>query len=86
MRIFGTPIRSVSRSLVNGDYIHQWVARATQQAQAMALLWVLNFSDGDHSLLDIAETANLPFDTIWTAARRLEEKGLLIRRPFGSLN
>jgi aminopeptidase-like protein len=57
-----------------------------QQAQAMALLWVLNLSDGDHSLLDIAETANLPFDTIWTAARRLEEKGLLIRGPYCSLN
>ena len=33
-----------------------------------ALLWVLNFSDGDHSLLDIAERANLPFNTVSRAA------------------
>ena len=28
------------------------------------LLWVLNLSDGKHSLLDIAERANLPFGVI----------------------
>ena len=27
----------------------------------MAMLWVLNLSDGDHSLLQVAERAGLPF-------------------------
>jgi aminopeptidase-like protein len=44
---------------------------------AMALLWVLNFSDGEHSLLDIADRANLPFAAVRTASSRLESCGLL---------
>ena len=51
--------------------------------QAMALLWVLNLSDGAHSLLDIAERADMPFEVIYDASRRLEEKLLLERRPGG---
>lgn len=43
----------------------------------MALLWVLNQSDGAHSLLDIADRANLPFPRIQDAARQLAECGLL---------
>lgn len=43
----------------------------------MALLWVLNFSDGRHSLLDIAERAGLPFATIHSAARALIDAELL---------
>jgi aminopeptidase-like protein len=43
----------------------------------MAMLWILNLSDGDHSLLDIAERADLPFDTIHQTARLLAEHGLL---------
>jgi aminopeptidase-like protein len=43
----------------------------------MAMLWTLNLSDGDHSLLDIAERADLPFDTIYKAAQLLAEQGLL---------
>lgn len=43
----------------------------------LALLWVLNFSDGSHTLLDIAEKSGLAFDTINTAAEALEKKGLL---------
>ena len=34
----------------------------------MALLWVLNLSDGAHSLLDIAERSDLPFESIRKAA------------------
>jgi aminopeptidase-like protein len=34
----------------------------------LALLWVLNLSDGEHSLLDIAERASMPFATIRRAA------------------
>ncbi len=46
-------------------------------ANNMALLWVLNLADGVHSLLDMAERANLPFQVIADAARRLQEKELL---------
>ena len=45
----------------------------------MALLWVLNFSDGTFSLLDIAERANVPFARIKLAAERLTAAGLLRR-------
>jgi aminopeptidase-like protein len=43
----------------------------------MALLWVLNQSDGVHSLLDIAERSQLPFRVIAAAAADLERVGLL---------
>jgi aminopeptidase-like protein len=47
----------------------------------MALLWVLNFSDGLHSLLDIAEKSNLQFAVIHSAAQALLEHGLLTEAP-----
>ncbi len=47
------------------------------EAQQMALLWVLNQSDGRRSLLQIAERAGMPFADIRTAADRLLEHGLL---------
>jgi len=43
----------------------------------MALLWVLNLSDGAHSLLDIATRADLDFWTIHEAAMLLIDHGLL---------
>jgi len=42
-----------------------------------ARLWVLNFSDGEHTLLDIAERSGLPFAAICDAAELLRENGLL---------
>ena len=42
-----------------------------------ARLWVLNLSDGENSLLDIAERSRLPFATILEAADLLHEIGLL---------
>ncbi|MGE5057521.1 MAG: DUF4910 domain-containing protein [Acidobacteriota bacterium] len=47
------------------------------EADIDALLWVLNLSDGEHSLLDIAATSGQSFGTICGAARRLQEAGLL---------
>jgi aminopeptidase-like protein len=46
-------------------------------AREMAMLWVLNLSDGSHSLLDIAERSGLDFDAIEFSARALQEHGLL---------
>jgi aminopeptidase-like protein len=43
----------------------------------MAMLWVLNQSDGTRSLLDVAERSKLPFAELCTAARALEGAGLL---------
>ena len=50
-------------------------------AENMAMLWALNFSDGDHSLLDIAERAKLPFEIVLRAARLLKAHGLLTAAP-----
>jgi aminopeptidase-like protein len=46
-------------------------------AAELALLWVLNLSDGHHTLLDIAERSGLRFDAIGSAARILATVGLL---------
>jgi len=43
----------------------------------MALLWVLNLSDGQHSLLDIADRAGMEFSLILDAAEALIKKDLL---------
>nr|BFE85733.1 hypothetical protein GCM10020093_083340 [Planobispora longispora] len=43
----------------------------------MAMLWVLNLSDGEHCLLDIAQRSALPFATVADAARALVSAGLL---------
>jgi len=42
-----------------------------------ARLWVLNLSDGDHSLLDIAERSGIAFQMIHEAAELLCQNGLL---------
>jgi len=46
-----------------------------------ARLWVLNLSDGKHSLLDIAERSRLPFTFISEAADLLHKNGLLEPSP-----
>ncbi len=48
-----------------------------REAVEMGLLWVLNLADGTHSMLDIAERADLPFDTVADAADALAAVGLL---------
>jgi aminopeptidase-like protein len=47
------------------------------QTANMALLWVLNLSDGAHSLLDIAERAGLPFEVIYRTTQLLQQHGLV---------
>jgi aminopeptidase-like protein len=46
-------------------------------AAEMAMLWILNLCDGTHSLLDIAERADLPFAVVQDTAQLLREHGLL---------
>jgi aminopeptidase-like protein len=43
----------------------------------LAMFWVLNLSDGQHSLLDIAERSKLAFPVVRAAAETLEAAGLL---------
>lgn len=47
------------------------------RADELTLLWVLNLSDGTHSLLDIADRAGLDFESIRRAADTLARHGLL---------
>jgi aminopeptidase-like protein len=46
-------------------------------ASNMAMLWILNLSDGEHSLADIAERSDIALATIEATAALLKEKGLL---------
>jgi aminopeptidase-like protein len=46
-------------------------------ASELAMLWVLNQSDGGHTLLDIAERAQISFDSIHRAAIALQDQDLL---------
>ncbi len=54
-----------------------------------ALLWVLNQSDGAHTLLDIAQRSGLSFAALRAAARELEGAKLLrpvrTRSPVASV-
>jgi len=51
------------------------------EAANLAMLWVLNLSDGEHSLLDIAERANLPFAVVYRTAQTLQQHGLVTGLP-----
>jgi aminopeptidase-like protein len=51
----------------------------------MALLWVLNLSDGAHSLLDVAARSGLPFGVVREAAESLATHGLLGDAPQPSV-
>jgi aminopeptidase-like protein len=52
-------------------------AAADGASRELAMLWILNMSDGSHTLLDIAERAGLRFDQVKAAADALIEHGLL---------
>ena len=57
--------------------LYRSTAGDSLQDEIHARLWVLNLSDGDHSLLDIAERSGLPFAMINDAAKLLKVNGLL---------
>ena len=52
----------------------------------LAMLWVLNLSDGDHTLLDISERSGLPYDTIKNVADTLLNSDLLKEYKGGKLS
>jgi aminopeptidase-like protein len=47
----------------------------------LALLWVLTLADGAHTLIDVAERAELPFAVVQRAAAHLEAHDLLVTHP-----
>jgi aminopeptidase-like protein len=51
-----------------------------------AMLWVLNMSDGEADLLDVAERSGLQFSTLATAASALEQAGLVERVRRGGMS
>jgi len=54
---------------------------ADAEEEKLALLWVLNLSDGKHALLDIADRANLSWSAVNKAAEALCVSGLLAPAP-----
>jgi aminopeptidase-like protein len=57
--------------------LYPQVGGPAAQEEQLAMLWVLNQSDGRRSLLDVAERSGLPFTVISAAATRLRDAGLL---------
>jgi aminopeptidase-like protein len=50
----------------------------------LALLWILNLSDGSHTLLDIAERAKISYEVIRAGAERLEAANLIAPAGFAA--
>jgi aminopeptidase-like protein len=57
--------------------IYRTIGGSIPEESLVNLLWVLNFSDGDHSLLDIAERSSISFREIRQAADLLQRHDLL---------
>lgn len=64
--------------------LYQAMGQQTKDRQSLqlAMLWVLNYSDGSHDLLDIAIRSSLPFDIIVSATRLLEDCKVV--KPIGA--
>ena len=56
---------------------HDPAGRAHGAGLQAAIGWVLNLSDGRHSLLDVADRSGLPFSTVRAAADRLLDAQML---------
>jgi aminopeptidase-like protein len=61
--------------------LYPQVGGGAAQEEQSAMLWVLNQSDGRHSLLDVAERSGLSFASVRAAAERLRDAGLLTEAP-----
>ena len=57
--------------------LYRTIGGVESRVDELAMLWVLNLSDGKHSLLDIAERSGSAFDIIKRAADALLEHALL---------
>jgi aminopeptidase-like protein len=52
-----------------------------REPMEMAFLWVMNFSDGEHSLLDISDRSGFRFEVLREAAAILCNHGILKEAP-----
>jgi aminopeptidase-like protein len=57
--------------------IYRGIGGPVPETRLITLLWILNFSDGTHTLLDIAERSSIPFRQVRQAADLLLEHQLL---------
>ena len=73
----------VNHSWENGAYIKKIGGSSKTKYYEMALLWILNLSDGQNSLLDIAIKSGLKFSMICEAANDLIKVSLLKEIDFG---
>jgi aminopeptidase-like protein len=64
--------------------LYPQVGGPAAQREQLAMLWVLNQSDGSRSLFDIAERSRLPFSDLRAAAQRLHAAGLLAAAEIDS--
>jgi aminopeptidase-like protein len=64
--------------------LYPQVGGPAAEREQLALLWVLNQSDGGRSLFDIAERSGLPFSDLRAAAQRLHAAGLLAEAEIGA--
>jgi aminopeptidase-like protein len=56
---------------------HTIGGQADTETRELAMLWVLNLSDGQHSLLDIAERSGMKYEVVQRAAMDLQQHDLL---------
>ncbi len=61
--------------------LYRTIGGAEGEVDELALLWVLNLSDGNHNLLDVAVRSGYPFESIKRAADLLCEHALLKAKP-----
>jgi aminopeptidase-like protein len=64
--------------------LYPQVGGPAAEREQLAMLWVLNQSDGSCSLFDVAERSGLPFSDLRAAAQRLHAAGLLAAAEIGT--
>jgi aminopeptidase-like protein len=64
--------------------LYPQVGGPAAEREQLAMLWVLNQSDGSCSLFDVAERSGLPFSDLRAAAQRLHAAGLLAAAEIGA--
>ena len=52
-------------------------SQLSKESETTAMLWILNYSDGNNTLMDIARRASIPIERVIKVASILESKGLL---------
>ena len=70
-----------NRSLGRRSLYRSFGGHADQAVLESALLWVMSLADGEHTTLDVAEQAELPFAVVAEAVSALERVDLLRREP-----